>query len=208
MVVNKKDAAAGLASAVALISGAQVANAADPEVGTDWSGIYAGVAVGVMDGDAPMQMNDYQLSNDVVLGGFIGLNHQLDNGLVVGAELALSVPTGNAGEGGSASDPDDYEIGPIADAKFKLGSDFGGGDLLVYGFAGISGGWGLTNYDQSADYSWFGGNFGLGADWRLTESVSLGAEVIARVPVDAYGWTSDPNPDPFYAGSLRLSFQF
>ena len=93
MAINKKEAAAGLASAVALISGAQVAGAADADVGPvghDWTGFYLGLTAAYLAGDLPFQPdNNYKIDGDFTFGGFAGVNLQYDN-FVVGAELRPS----------------------------------------------------------------------------------------------------------------------
>ena len=113
----------GLTAVIAAAAGAQAAGAADvdmaPAPADDWSGLYLGASIGMMDGDAPFDLaGDYQIENDVVFGGFIGLNHQMDSGLVVGAELALQ-------SGADVDDGDDgdksYDLNYMADAKLRFG---------------------------------------------------------------------------------------
>lgn len=205
MAVNKKDMAAGLASAVALISGAQVAYAADAEPALDvqdWSGFYIGGAVGVPFGDAPVQQdNDYKLDGDIVFGGFAGVNQQYGN-LVVGAELGLQ--TGGEIEG----DDEDYNLHYTADAKLKVGTVLGAEDqLLVYGFGGFF----ASTFEAGSDnhdYAAYGVNYGLGADWMVTEQFSLGAEVIGRSVLNTYESDDDGLPDASYQASLRAAFHF
>jgi outer membrane immunogenic protein len=212
MAVNKKEAAAGLASAVALISGAQIASAADieagPVVGHDWDGLYLGLSAGVQWGDVPISLsNDYNMNGDIAFGGFIGVNHQFDSGLVVGAELAAQ--TGNDTDDGD--DGDDYQVNYTIDAKLKLGMALGSDDqVLIYGFAGPS----VSTIDFGDDsddhtYTSWSANFGIGAEWMVTEQFSIGAELMGRAPIDEYQWT-DPDENAGINGqaTLRAAFHF
>ncbi len=205
MAVNKKDMAAGLASAVALISGAQVAGAADAEPIADvqdWSGFYIGGSVGYHWGDAPVaQDNDYKLDGDIVFGGFAGVNQQYGD-FVVGAELGLQ-----SGEGFQGDADNDYNIHYTADAKLKLGMVLGAEDQwLVYGFGGIWGS-GFENGDDPHDYAAFGLNYGVGAEMMVTEQFSVGAELMGRSVMDTYE-PDDRLPDASYQASLRAAFHF
>jgi opacity protein-like surface antigen len=210
MAVNKKEMAAGLASAVALISGAQVANAADvdvgPVVGHDWDGLYVGLSAGLQWGDVPISLsNDYNMNGDIAFGGFIGVNHQYDNGFVVGAELAAQ--TGNDTDDGD--DGGDYDVNYTIDAKLKLGMAFGAEDqLLVYGFAGPS----VSTIDFGSDagtYTSWSANFGIGAAWMITEQFSIGAELMGRAPIDEYQWSdADENAGINGQATLRAAFHF
>jgi outer membrane immunogenic protein len=207
MAVNKKEAAAGLASAVALISGAQVANAADADLGPagfDWSGFYLGLSAGMQWGDAPFNLDsDYDMGGDIAFGGFAGVNHQYGD-FVVGAELAAQTGNETDGEGNS----NDYDVKYTVDGKLKLGMVLGAEDqLLVYGFGGIFGSG--TEFEYSGeDYSAVGVNYGVGAEYMITEQFSLGAEFIARTPLDDYGWSGNSTSDSSYQASLRGAFHF
>ena len=209
MAMNKKEAAAGLASAVALISGAQVASAADvdvgPVVGHDWDGLYLGLAAGIQWGDVPISIdNDYNMNGDIAFGGFIGVNHQFDNSFVVGVELAAQ--TGNDTDDGD--DGDDYDVNYTIDAKFRLGMALGSEEqLLIYGFAGPS----VSTIDFGTDHTYtsWSANFGVGAEWMVTEQFSLGAEVMGRTPIDEYTWDdNDENAGINGQATLRAAFHF
>jgi opacity protein-like surface antigen len=210
MAVNKKEMAAGLASAVALISGAQVANAADVDAGPgghDWSGLYLGVGAGYQFGDVPVSLtDDYNMDGDIAFGAFIGVNHQFDNGIVVGAEIAAQ--TGDDGDG---HDGYDYGVDYTIDSKFKLGMALGAEDqVLAYVFAGPS----IQNLDAGYstydyEYTSWSVNFGVGAEWMLTEQFSIGAELMGRAPVDEYQWTDhDHNAGINGQATLRAAFHF
>jgi outer membrane immunogenic protein len=207
MAVNKKDAAAGLASAVALISGAQLANAADVDMSVpanDWSGFYLGLSAGMQWGDAPFNLgSDYDMGSDIAFGGFAGVNHQYGD-FVVGAELAVQSGNDTDGEGNS----NDYDVKYTVDGKLKLGMVLGAEDqLLVYGFGGISAS-GLEFEYPDEDYSSIGINYGVGAEWMVVDRFSLGAEVMARTPIDDYHFSGDGTADTSYQASLRAAFHF
>ena len=208
MAVNKKEAAAGLASAVALISGAQVASAADvdvgPVVGHDWDGLYLGLSAGYQWGEAPISVSEDYDIDAFVFGGFVGVNHQYDNGFVVGAEIAAQ--TGDDLDVDNLTE--DYDINYTIDAKLKLGMAFGAEDqLLIYGFAGPS----VTSIDagNDQDYTSWSANFGVGAEWMVTEQFSIGAELMGRAPIDEYGW-DDADEEAGINGqaTLRAAFHF
>jgi outer membrane immunogenic protein len=212
MAVNKKEMAAGLASAVALISGAQVANAADvdvgPVVGHDWSGLYLGVSAGYQFGDVPVSVNDdYNMDGDIAFGGFIGVNHQFDNGLVVGVEIAAQ--TGDDCDGCVSSY--DYSVNYTIDSKFKLGMALGAEDqVLAYIFAGPS----IQEMDvgykpYGREYTSWSANFGVGAEWMITEQFSIGAEVMGRAPIDEYEFTDHDHTAGINGqATLRAAFHF
>jgi opacity protein-like surface antigen len=210
MAVNKKEMAAGMASAVALISGAQVANAADVDagpVGHDWSGLYLGVGAGYQWGDIPVSLSsDYNMGGDIAFGAFIGVNHQFDNGVVVGVELAAQ--TGDDGDGISSYD---YAVNYTIDSKFKLGMALGAEDqVLAYIFAGpsiqnIEGGW----KDYGREYTSWSANFGVGAEWMVTEQFSIGAELMGRAPIDEYQFTDHDHTAGINGqATLRAAFHF
>jgi opacity protein-like surface antigen len=206
MAINKKEAAAGLASAVALMSGAQVAGAADADVGPighDWSGMYLGVTGAFVDGDLPWHTDqDYQIDGEFTFGGFAGVNVQNDN-FVFGAELALQGPV-DADDGDDGDE--DYGISLLGDAKLRVGTTFGSeGQILAYGFGGFSVAQ-IKEGSYDGDYSAFGLNAGAGLDWAFTENFSVGVEYIGRV-MEAYETDGDDTA-VLHQGSLRASFHF
>ena len=197
----------GLTAAIAAAAGAQAAGAADfAAPADDWTGLYAGVAAGMMTGDFPSnESNDYKIDNDVVFGGFVGYNNQVGS-LIWGGEMALQ--SGASSKGGAPTD--DYTINYIADAKVKLGMD--AGSFMPYVFAGISGGQ-ATYGSQHNDYGIFGVNYGVGAEVMVTEQFSLGAELMGRTIIDPYGCCGGAANGggrdlSHIQGMLRASFHF
>ena len=193
----------GVTAAVAGLAGAQVAGAAEvSDTSVDWSGVYWGVSAAMQGGDSPMAYDDgYTLGDDVSFGGFIGINDQKGN-IVYGGELAI--------QSGVNADSDDrtsseYQVDYTADAKFKLGTTLGDDRFLVYGFGGFSAG-GFHN--QSEDYAFFGLNYGMGAEFMVTDAFTIGIEGLGRSVLDTYGWSGSAQPGAHYQGTLRAAFHF
>ena len=213
MAIEKKDVAvAGLTAAVAAVAGAQAATAADviaPEPYVhDWSGAYIGVAAGVMfGGDFPYETgsgNDYDVANDFIFGGFVGVNHQwADSGFVMGGELALQ--SGFDGDNDNADN--DYEIDWILDGKLKLG--FAMDEFMIYVFGGPSFFAATREDGDNSDYGEGGVNYGIGADWMVWEHFSIGAEIMGRTIIDPYTYSSNNGKDySHWQGMLRAAFHF
>jgi outer membrane immunogenic protein len=208
MTINKKDAAAvGLTAAAAAVVGAQAAGAADLEVvapaAYDWSGVYIGVGAGaIFGGDFPVnQGTEYDADSDFVFGGFIGVNHQFsDSSIVVGGELALQ-----SGFDGDGDTDEDYEVNWIADGKMKLGVAFD--EFLLYVFGGVSAGQ-MEVASCGYEYGLGGFNYGIGADWAITEQFTIGAEVMGRTFVDPYGDDNNGKDRSHWQGMLRAAFHF
>ena len=175
-------------------------------LGTIGPDLYLGLSAGMQWGDVPISFdNDYNMNSDIAFGGFVGVNHQYDD-FVVGAELALQTGTDTDGDDSS----EDYDVNYTADAKLKLGMALGSEDqLLIYGFGGFSA---IRNHDwntRGSDYSTFGVNYGVGAEYMVTEQFSLGAELMGRSPIDEYGWDDhDHNAGLSYQATLRAAFHF
>ena len=208
--IKKEVVVGGLTAVVAAVAGAQAAAAADvmppEEFGPDWSGVYLGVAAGtIFGGDFPVDnlSNDYDASNDLIFGGFLGVNHQLhDSNIVIGAELA--VQSGFDSDGG---DPDhDYQVNFLADAKVKLG--WAMDNIMPYVFGGFTAAHEETG-SCDYDYGLWGVNYGIGIDWMLTENFSLGAEVLGRSIQDPYNEdSSQGDAQSHWQGMLRAAFHF
>jgi opacity protein-like surface antigen len=203
--INKEVVAGGLTAAVAVVAGAQVASAADvapEEYAHTWDGVYIGVGAGVIfGGDFPVDelSSEYDASEDFVFGGFVGVNHEFDNSLVVGAEIAAQ--NGFESDGGS---PDhDYEVKFLVDAKLRLGMAMD--QWMPYVFGGFSGG-SEDTASSNYDYGLWGFNYGIGFDWMLTDNISLGAEVMGR---SLQGYNEDDDNADFqshWQGMLRAAF--
>lgn len=153
---------------------------------TDWSGPYAGVlfATGsatqdfVYDGDGTQSWSRPDLEG-TMYGAFAGYNVQRDS-YFFGVEGAYST--------GSFVEPSEIfttqvrslpELTNIIDLKARAG--IVAGDALIYGFAGWSMG-DYRMYDMYSDntYAVDGMNYGVGADFLITDRIFIGADYIVR----------------------------
>jgi outer membrane immunogenic protein len=188
-------ATTGMASAVALMAGAQDVQA---------EGMYAGISFGDFSGDSPNETASSNEDNYELDGGafgiFVGTDFiSIGNGVTLGGELAISGnvegdPNDEVGNG-----EDDYDINWVADAKLRLGTDIG--RATVYGFAGATLGTANTGYES---YSFQGTNFGLGVETMVGDNMFVGLEVIQR-NISSYDTNSDTK---HRAVSLRAGFNF
>lgn len=202
MTIETKNVVLGVvAGAAAVVSGAAAASAADAGAVDDWSGLYVGGSVGYISGDTPAG-NDADGSYDVtsgVIGLFGGYNHQFDN-FVIGGEINWFGPY-------TAQNGDDiaYTVTSTMDARLRLGVDMGG--VLFYGFGGITVA-NLNSQYYSRDYALFGSNFGLGAEMKVLEDLSIGLEGAMRnvQQYDNSGW--DYTEGETYSVTLRASYHF
>lgn len=187
----KKVMVGGMASVAAIAAGSQAADA------QDWTGAYAGLSVNSNQGSLPWS-DDYKLENSAVAGAFVGARWAAGN-VIVGAEIAYQGSFGGDADENSGN-PEDYSFNRLVDAKLSIGKPVG--QVLVYGFAGVSSG----NVEAAADgqnYSAVGANFGLGADYRVSDKFSVGAEYTRRV-MSGYDNASAGNGTL----ALRASFHF
>lgn len=182
----------GLASVAVLAAGGQVANA------QDFTGAYAGISANSNQGDLPWNDADYQLEKSAVAGVFVGARWQAGN-VIVGAELAYQ-----SGIGGDANEdssyPEDYAFDRLIDMKLSIGKPVG--QTLIYGFAGLSSG-NVVARSDGQNYTAVGANFGVGADYRVSDNFSVGAEYTHRV-MSGYDHPSASNGTL----ALRASFHF
>lgn len=184
----------GLASVAALTAGSQIASA------QDWTGAYAGISVNSNSGTLPWSYpyDDYKLESGAVAGAFVGARWAAGN-FLVGTELAFQGAIGGDANGDS-SYPEDYGFSSLIDLKLSLGKPIG--RTLVYGFAGLSSG-NVTASSSGQNYTAFGANFGLGADYRVSDMFSVGAEYTHRI-MSGYDTTNASNGTL----ALRASFHF
>ncbi len=197
----------GLVSAAALMAGAQGVQA------QSFDGLYAGISLNNVGGDSALNFDDddenYQLNADAAVGAFVGYNHSLANGMIVGAELSFIADIdGND----TPSTPNDGEDGAydtwLLDTKFKLGTEISAGSMpiMLYGFAGVS----LLagNSAASSDYGTSGGmNFGLGAELNVTDKMFVGLELIGR-QMQGYAYDGTEDSRQNHTIALRGGFRF
>lgn len=203
----KNEVKLGMASVAALAAGTSAASAADASMGGyDWEGFYLGGSAGVLFGELAWDdlSGDYKLDNNFTPGVFAGYNHVLDNGVVIGAELAAQWPDLGV-KGDDTSYPGDYGFNYLVDAKFKAGVTLGDDNrILAYGFGGISGG-DMSAASNDMSYTAFGANYGVGVDYAVTDVVRIGVEVMGRT-LD--GYSDDNKMHTNGQASLRASFNF
>lgn len=172
----------------------------------DWTGGYVGGSLGFLaQGEATAEIADQELTVDIagdtILGTFGG--YQVQRGdFVFGGELAISAADDfeSTNEEGEVAFADFVLI----DLKARVGYDLG--DALIYGTAGlsqinISGPDLAEDEDDTAE----GFNFGIGADYEISEQTTLGAEYLAHRLVLEDEIDVDVTADTF---NLRASFRF
>lgn len=170
----------------------------------DWSGAYAGASVGLLaTGEATGDDDGEELSSEIdggaIVGGFGGYQVQRD-ALVFGGEVALSFANEFEIDTNGFVDEADFRI---LDIKARAGYDLG--DTLIYGVAGLS----LIEVDgdtvEGADETAEGFNIGLGADYRINDQVTVGAEYLARRLVLDDDFDTEITTDTV---AVRASFNF
>ena len=170
----------------------------------DWSGAYAGASVGLLaTGEATGDDDGEELSSEIdggaIVGGFGGYQVQRD-ALVFGGEVALSFANEFEIDTNGFVDEADFRI---LDIKARAGYDLG--DTLIYVVAGLS----LIEVDgdtvEGADETAEGFNIGLGADYRINDQVTVGAEYLARRLVLDDDFDTEITTDTV---AVRASFNF
>ena len=170
----------------------------------DWSGAYAGASVGLLaTGEATGDDDGEELSSEIdggaIVGGFGGYQVQRD-ALVFGGEVARSVANEFEIDTNGFVDEADFRI---LDIKARAGDDLG--DTLIYVVAGLS----LIEVDgdtvEGADETAEGFNIGLGADYRINDQVTVGAEYLARRLVLDDDFDTEITTDTV---AVRASFNF
>lgn len=167
----------------------------------DWTGGYAGLSLGTLidsEVSAAGIVGESNIDYDSVIGAFAGYQIQVDS-FVFGAEIGVDhVPDGKIGD-------DDFQLDRefrTIDLKGRAGYDLG--QTLVYGVAGFSNLQAFGDFEGEDTATGF--NLGLGVDYRISDSVTVGAEYLARRTVlEEEGLEFDIDVDNL---SLRAAFQF
>lgn len=163
----------------------------------DWSGPYAGLSYGTTGGEIQFLPGSFdELSSGSIAGAHIGYLWQRGS-FVYGGELAF----------GTVRDTNFtvYEgIDRALDLKARLG--FAADRVLFYGVLGYSR---ADLYVDGGEWKMTGISYGIGAEYAVTDRISLGLEYLSRdlegeesggFPVDAEG--------KFDTISLRLNLAF
>ena len=83
--------------------------------------------------------------------------------------------------------------------------------VLIYAFGGPSIQVMNAGYKPSnnPDYTSWSANFGVGAEWMVTEQFSIGVELLGRAPIDEYSYTdASENAGINGQATLRAAFHF
>ncbi|MEL6682498.1 MAG: outer membrane beta-barrel protein [Pseudomonadota bacterium] len=136
----------------------------------DWTGGYAGLALGTsLNSEISAEIDDIDVTLDVdntTVAGLFG-GYQVQNGeFVFGGEFALSQASEVTGDGDLNTDID------ILDLKGRAG--FAMDNIMFYGTAGF------TRLTDDIDDDANGFSFGFGADYDLGSNFVVGAEYLAR----------------------------
>ena len=201
-------ATTSVASVTAIIAGTQ----AEAE---GWAGTYAGLSINHTSGEYPWAYSgdsyEYDFS-DTVLGAFLGHDWVSANGIPLGVEIAYQGSTEGKPVGTSTTD-EDYSMGQIVDAKFRLGmptmsgaAKAGGlGPAQFYVFGGLSGG--EVGSGADGTYNAWGLNFGGGVEFNVSENAFIGLELIGR-NMNGYSEGEASNTQLSYGVSLRAAIRF
>ena len=139
-----------------------------------WAGPYVGGQVSfnsegqytLLDLDDPV--DEFRFEGNTSFGGFAGYNVQKGAFVYGGEAAAISGGFGDAGAGQS--------FGPIIDLKARVGIAFG--NALIFGVAGGS----FTTLDvpPTEAFATSGFTFGGGIDFKINQSMFIGAEYLVR----------------------------
>ncbi len=192
-------------AATAASAGTIVAPVADPvimvaptPVASRWDGFYAGGTFGWNTGEfqplptgGPLPL---PLAFDgLTYGGFIGYNHVMDGGFMIGGELAGTIV--NMDGSGTLVD----RVATVFDAKLRAGFEMD--RALVY----ASGGYTMASYDNNTEGT--GWNAGVGIDYLVTDSIFVGAEYVYRDITDSLG-TPAAWEEQFHTFQIRAGIKF
>ena len=181
--------AGGLAEPVVTQAPAPVPIAAPVSTGRDWTGFYVGGSLGFGDLDVPNTTGDFE---GTTFGGHVGYNYDLGN-IVIGGELEI------VGTNDFTLDGGDLELDSVLRAKARAGYD--AGNYLPYVTAGFAQ---ATVSTDGADLEDNGLFYGVGLDFALSDTITIGGEVL-RHEFDDFDGAGDVTADTF---GLRVSYNF
>ncbi len=181
--------AGGLAEPVVAPTPAPVPVAAPVPTGRDWTGFYAGGSLGYGQLDVPDTTGDFE---GVTFGGHAGYNYDLGN-IVIGGELEFTGTNDFTLDGG------DLELDQVLRAKVRAGYD--AGVYLPYLTAGYAE---ATVGSDGGDLEGDGYFYGVGLDYALSDTITVGGEVL-RHEFEDFDGAGDVTADTF---GLRVSYNF
>ncbi len=208
-------AAAAMLTGFALNSAGAADIVAEPAV-RDWSGLYIGAHVGYgeayMDGcqecgDANGEIDASDLDlNGIVGGGHIGYNIQMDS-VVLGVEADFTFLGFNdsANEACCGNDHITGDVDFLASIRARAG--FAMDDVLIYATGGVAftdasiDGHQHGNHD-SVDFNDVGGVVGGGAEFAVSDNVSLRAEGLY------YFFNDDEDVSDWHSANSGDEFEF
>ncbi len=157
----------------------------------DWGGAYIGGQLGY--GQSELPLDTGEVDGDGIIGG-IHAGYLWDFGtLVAGVE-------GNYDLAAIEFDDDSGEIDDVARLKLRVGADLG--DALLYATAGAAYASASVGGADLSDDGIFGG---IGLDYRITDAVTVGAELLRHDFSDFDGSGLDVEVDTLQA---RASLHF
>lgn len=177
---------------------------------TDWTGFYAGAQIDVLNGSAEYDSQTVDLRKQVA-GIMVGYRQAFD-GFVLGVELDYHRGKVGASREFVEIDRDTGEVIATTqtysfriDRLVRLGVEAGVemGPALVYGTAGIA----RIDFSgaPTADSGGSGHFYGIGVDYRVTDRVTVGAELL-RHRFDDLGFAGY-SADPVTFG-LNIGYRF
>lgn len=169
-----------------------------------WEGLYGGATFSkttsgseTWNGGSP----DYNLEGDM-FGAFVGYNHVLSNGLVLGAEAAYFSADVNESDLDTGEVYGDWGLTNMLDLKAKVG--YASGKALFF----VSGGYSTGSYNGEGDkVTMTGYNYGVGVDFAVSKNILAGVEFVHRKVDndDAWGTTL---VDEFDSIQARIAYKF
>ncbi|WP_342075887.1 outer membrane beta-barrel protein [Yoonia sp. SS1-5] len=181
--------AGGLAEPIATPAPAPVVPVAPVPVAGDWTGFYAGAQLGYGELDSDALDDD---TNGAVYGAHAGYLYDLGS-VVLGGELDL--------DGTNIEDEDaDVALDTVTRAKLRVGYDAGA--FMPYFTGGIA----QARTSGAVDGDGTGGFAGLGLEYRISDSLRVGGEVLQHQFED-FNDVDGLDIDATTA-TARVSFQF
>ncbi|MGI3163642.1 outer membrane protein [Pseudooceanicola sp. 200-1SW] len=127
--------------------------------GSDWTGAYAGASLGYGELDADLPGGGSDDADGSLYGLQVGYDYDFGT-FVLGGELDYS-----------ATDLDFSGVDVDSLTRLKIRAGYDAGQTLIYGVAGAA----HAETDLGDDNGWL---LGVGADYKLTDNVTVGGEYV------------------------------